>query len=30
MFGYPNQENGRFRRFKMTYSIPADKLTVSR
>jgi prepilin-type N-terminal cleavage/methylation domain-containing protein len=30
MFGYPNQDNGRFKRFKMTYSIPADQLTVSK
>ena len=30
MFGYPNQGDGRFRRFKMIYSIPADQLTVSK
>ena len=28
-FGYPDVSTGRFRRFKMVYSIPADKLTVS-
>lgn len=29
-FGYPDPETGAFRRFKMTYSISADQLTVSR
>ena len=29
-FGYPDTETGRFRYFKMTYSIPADQLTVSK
>jgi prepilin-type N-terminal cleavage/methylation domain-containing protein len=29
-FGYPDKETGRFRRFKMVYSIPTDQLTVSR
>ena len=28
-FGYPEQEHGWFRRFKMTYSVPTDQLTVS-
>ena len=28
-FGYPESEHGWFRRFKMTYSIPSDQLTVS-
>lgn len=27
-FGYPDPATGRFRRFKMVYSIPTDKLTV--
>lgn len=27
-FGYPDPSTGRFRRFKMVYSIPADTLTV--
>ena len=27
-FGYPDPSTGRFRRFKMVYSIPTDKLTV--
>lgn len=29
-FGYPDESTGRFRRFKMVYSIPADQLTVSK
>lgn len=29
-FGYPDKETGKFRRFKMIYSIPTDQLTVSR
>jgi len=29
-FGYPDADTGHFRRFKMTYSIPTDKLTVGR
>ena len=28
-FGYPDSETGRFRRFKMVYSIPSDLLAVS-
>ena len=28
-FGYPDVSTGRFRRFKMVYSIPTDQLTVS-
>jgi len=30
MFGYPDKETGRFKRFKMVYSIPTDQLTVSK
>lgn len=30
MFGYPNQADGRFKRFRMIYSIPTDQLTVSK
>jgi len=29
-FGYPEENHGWFRRFKMVYSIPADSITVSR
>ena len=29
-FGYPDSETGRFRRFKMIYSIPTDQLTVTK
>lgn len=29
-FGYPDKETGKFRRFKMVYSIPTDQLTVSK
>lgn len=29
-FGYPDANTGHFRRFKMVYSIPTDKLTVGR
>lgn len=29
-FGYPDTSTGRFRRFKMVYSIPSDTLTVSK
>ena len=29
-FGYPDTATGRFRRFKMIYSIPTDQLTVGR
>ena len=29
-FGYPDEATGRFRRFKMVYSIPSDQLTVTR
>jgi len=29
-FGYPDSSTGRFRRFKMVYSIPADQITVSK
>ena len=29
-FGYPDPETGYFLRFKMTYSIPTDQLTVSK
>lgn len=28
-FGYPDRNSGRFRRFKMVYSVPGDSLTVS-
>ena len=28
-FGYPDRETGRFRRFKMVYSVPGDSLAVS-
>ena len=28
-FGYPDRDTGRFRRFKMVYSIPTDQLSVS-
>ena len=28
-YGYPDKETGRFRRFKMVYSIPTDLLAVS-
>lgn len=28
-FGYPDRATGRFRRFKMTYSIPTDSIRVS-
>lgn len=28
-FGYPDEESGFFRHFKMVYSIPADSITVS-
>ena len=28
-FGYPDKATGKFRRFKMVYSIPTDQLTVS-
>ena len=28
-FGYPDVSTGKFRRFKMVYSIPTDQLTVS-
>lgn len=28
-FGYPDKRTGKFRRFKMVYSIAADQLTVS-
>ena len=28
-FGYPDKDTGRFRRFKMVYSIPTDFLAVS-
>ena len=28
-FGYPDRDTGRFRRFKMVYSIPTDSLSVS-
>ena len=30
MFGYPDSDTGRFRRFKMVYSIPTDQLTVTK
>ena len=30
MFGYPDPDTGRFRRFTMVYSIPADKITVTK
>jgi len=30
MFGYPDSDTGRFRRFKMIYSIPTDQLTVTK
>lgn len=29
-FGYPDHSSGRFRRFKMIYSIPTDSLSVGR
>ena len=29
-FGYPDRESGRFRRFKIVYSIPTDQITVSK
>jgi hypothetical protein len=29
-YGYPDPATGAFRRFKMTYSISADKLRVSK
>ena len=29
-FGYPEEESGFFRHFKMVYSIPADTITVSK
>lgn len=29
-FGYPDRETGRFRRFKMVYSVPGDSLVVSK
>lgn len=29
-FGYPRASDGRFRRFKITYSIPADTITVAK
>ena len=28
-YGYPDRDTGRFRRFKMVYSIPTDQLSVS-
>ena len=28
-FGYPDKETGRFRRFRMTYSIPTDSVRVT-
>lgn len=30
MFGYPDAETGRFRRFKIVYSIPTDQITVTK
>lgn len=29
-YGYPEEEHGWFRRFKMTYSFPADSITVTK
>ena len=29
-FGYPEEEHGHFRHFKMVYSIPTDTITVSK
>lgn len=29
-FGYPNASDGKFRRFKIVYSIPADSITVGK
>lgn len=28
-FGYPDKDSGRFRRFKMVYSLPSDSISVS-
>ena len=30
MFGYPDLETGRFRRFKIIYSIPSDQISVTK